>query len=127
MCAGLRPEVSGSDNAEIRPLKKEVTEIGVLTRFCEQRQLFCSRARPTRVEAIRYGDLYRDQFEVELFCRVLGNSAGGLMASRGYRVRIMYFLMRRQGWLVGRDQAARVMKTPGITGVKRGKQRSKPG
>ena len=33
----------------------------------------------------------------------------------------MYYLMRRQGWLVGRDQIARVMKTRGITGVKRGK------
>ena len=38
-----------------------------------------------------------------------------------YGVRKMYYLMRRQGWLVGRDQVARVMKTRGITGVKRGK------
>ncbi len=38
-----------------------------------------------------------------------------------YGVRKMHHLMRRQGWLVGRDQVARVMKTRGITGVRRGK------
>jgi transposase InsO family protein len=38
-----------------------------------------------------------------------------------YGVRKMHRLMKRQGWLVGRDQVARVMKTRGITGVKRGK------
>lgn len=38
-----------------------------------------------------------------------------------YGVRKMHRLMRRQGWLVGRDQVARVMKTRGITGVKRGR------
>jgi transposase InsO family protein len=103
---------------------------------------------------IRYVDAYRDQFGVELICRVLGNTAGGFMTSRGYRaaktrepssrairdqvlgdemerlhaenygvygVRKMHRLMQRQGWLVGRDQVARVMKTRGITGVRRGK------
>lgn len=103
---------------------------------------------------IRYVDAYRDQFGVELICRVLGNTTGGFMTSRGYRavknrpmsdrairdqvlgdeierlhaenygvygVRKMYYLMRRQGWIVGRDQVARVMKTRGVTGVKRGK------
>ena len=38
-----------------------------------------------------------------------------------YGVRKMHRLMKRQGWLVGPDQVARVMKTRGITGVKRGK------
>ena len=38
-----------------------------------------------------------------------------------YGVRKMHRLMKRQGWLVGRDQVAWVMKTRGITGVKRGK------
>jgi len=38
-----------------------------------------------------------------------------------YGVRKMYYLMRRQGWIVGRDKVARVMKTRGITGVRRGK------
>ena len=103
---------------------------------------------------IRYVDAYRDQFGVELICRVLGNTLRGFMTSRGYRaaktrplshrairdqvlgdemerlhaenygvygVRKMYYLLRRQGWLVGRDQVARVMKTLGITGVRRGR------
>lgn len=39
-----------------------------------------------------------------------------------YGLRKMYYLGRRQGWLVGRDQVARVMKTRRITGVKREKQ-----
>ena len=34
---------------------------------------------------IRYVDAYRDQFGVELICRVLGNTAGGFITSRGYR------------------------------------------
>ncbi len=34
---------------------------------------------------IRYVDAYRDQFGVELICRVLGNTASGFMTSRGYR------------------------------------------
>ena len=38
-----------------------------------------------------------------------------------YGVRKMHHLMRRQGWVVGRDQIARVMKTRGITGVRRGR------
>lgn len=103
---------------------------------------------------IRYVDAYRDQFGVEFICRVLGNTAGGFMTSRGYRaaktrepssrairdqvlgdeierlhaenfgvygVRKMHRLMQRQGWLVGRDQVARVMKTRGIKGVRRGR------
>lgn len=103
---------------------------------------------------IRYVDAYRDQFGVELICRVLGNTAGGFLTSRGYRAaksrpmsnrairdqvlgdelerlhadnygvygaRKMRYLMRRQGWLVGPDQVARVMKTRAITGVRRGR------
>ena len=34
---------------------------------------------------IRYVDAYRDQFGVELICRVLANTVGGFMTSRGYR------------------------------------------
>jgi putative transposase len=34
---------------------------------------------------IRYVDTYRGQFGVELICRVLGNTEGGFMTSRGYR------------------------------------------
>jgi putative transposase len=38
-----------------------------------------------------------------------------------YGVRKMHRLMRRQGWLAGRDQIARVMKSRGITGVRPGR------
>ena len=38
-----------------------------------------------------------------------------------YGVHKMHRLIRRQGWLVGRDQVARVMKTRGIAGVRRGR------
>ena len=33
----------------------------------------------------------------------------------------MHYPVGRQGWIVGRDQVARVMKTRGITGVRRGR------
>jgi len=39
---------------------------------------------------IRYVDAYRDQFGVELICRVLGNTAGGFITSRGYRAAKTY-------------------------------------
>ena len=149
--AGVRPGVSTADQAEIRRLKKEVTELKRANEILRTASAF--GARPTRIEMIRYVDAYRDQFGVELMCRVLGNTVGGFMTSRGYRsaktrplsqraihdqvrgdemerlhaenygvygVRKMHHLMRRQGWLVGRDQV-RVMKTLGITGVRRGR------
>ena len=55
--------------------------------------------------------------------QVLGDDSERLHAANFgvYGVRKMHRLMKRHGWLVGRDQAARVMKTLGITGVKRGK------
>ena len=124
-------------------------------RFCEQRQLFSQvMARPNRTWMIRYVDVYRDQFGVELTCRALANTAAGFITSRGYRaaksrpmsdravrdqvlgdemerlhaesyggygVRKVYCLMRRQGWLMGRDQVARVMKARRIAGIRRGK------
>ena len=55
--------------------------------------------------------------------QVLGDEMERLHAENYgvYGVRKMYYLMRRQGWLVGRDQVARVMKTRGIAGMRRGK------
>lgn len=44
-----------------------------------------------------------------------------------YGVRKILYPMRRRGWLMCRDHVARVMKTLGITGMKRGKQPSRPG
>ena len=55
--------------------------------------------------------------------QVLGDELERLHADNYgvYGVRKMHRLMRRQGWLVGRDQVARVMKTRGIAGVRRGR------
>lgn len=39
-----------------------------------------------------------------------------------YGVRKMHALMKRQGWLIGRDQTARLMRTLGLRGVKRSKR-----
>lgn len=39
-----------------------------------------------------------------------------------YGVRKMHALMRRQGWVIGRDQTGRIMKKVGIAGVKRSKR-----
>ena len=38
-----------------------------------------------------------------------------------YGVRKMQQVMRRHGWVIGRDQTARLMKTAGLRGVQRGK------
>jgi len=61
--------------------------------------------------------------------QVLGDDIERLHAANFgvYGVRKMHRLMKRQGWLVGRDQVARVMKTLGITGVKRARRRSRQG
>jgi putative transposase len=37
-------------------------------------------------------------------------------------VRKMHALMRRQGWVIGRDQTARIMRTQGLRGVRRSKK-----
>ena len=104
---------------------------------------------------IRFIDMHRDQFGVELICRVLKDAVRGFLTSRGYRaakarpasarqlkdellvpevvrlhaenygvygVRKMHALMRRQGWDLGRDQTARLMKVGGVRGVKRSKK-----
>ena len=104
---------------------------------------------------IRFIDMHRDQFGVELICRVLKDAVRGFLPSRGYRaaksrpasarqlkdellvgeirrlhaenygvygVRKMHALLRRQGWDVGRDQTARLMRLAGVRGVKRSKK-----
>jgi transposase InsO family protein len=39
-----------------------------------------------------------------------------------YGVRKMHALMRRQGWAIGRDQTARIMRLQGLAGVRRSKK-----
>lgn len=43
------------------------------------------RARPTLEEMIRFIDMHRAQFGVELICRVLRDVVRGFLTSRGYR------------------------------------------
>lgn len=104
---------------------------------------------------IRFIDMYREQFGVELICRVLKDAVRGFLTSRGYRaaktrpvsarqlkdellvgevvrlhaenysvygVRKMHALLCRQGWHIGRDQTARLMRIAGVSGVKRAKR-----
>ncbi len=104
---------------------------------------------------IRFIDMHRDQFGVELVCRVLKGAVRGFLTSRGYRaaktrpasarqlrdellvgeivrlhrdnygvygVRKMHALLRRQGWRVGRDQTARLMRLAGVRGVARSRK-----
>jgi putative transposase len=39
-----------------------------------------------------------------------------------YGIRKMHALMRRHGWVIGRDQTARIMRARGLRGVRRGKR-----
>lgn len=104
---------------------------------------------------IRFIDMHRDRFGVELICRVLRGAVRGFVTSRGYRaaktrppsarqlrdellipevrrlhaenygvygVRKMHALLRRQGWDIGRDQTARLMRLAGVRGVARSKK-----
>ena len=77
--------------------------------FMTSRGYRAAKSRPLSDRAIR------DQ--------ALGNEMKRLHAGNYgvYGVRRMYCLMRRQGWLLARDQVARVMKAGRITAVKRGK------
>ena len=77
--------------------------------FMTSRGYRAAKSRPVSNRAVR------DQ--------VLGDEMERLHAENYgvYGVRKMHHLMRRQGWFVGRDQVARVMKNRGISGVKRGK------
>jgi len=47
--------------------------------------VFCRGVRPPRDEMIAFIDAHRDQFGVELICRVLRAAIKGFLTSRGYR------------------------------------------
>jgi hypothetical protein len=44
-----------------------------------------------------------------------------------YGIRKMHALMRRHGWVIGRDQTARIMRAQGLRGVRRSKRVFTPG
>lgn len=58
----------------------------------------------------------RDELLVEEIVRLHAENYGV------YGVRKMHALMRRQGWEIGRDQTARLMRIAGVRGVKRSKK-----
>jgi transposase InsO family protein len=103
---------------------------------------------------LAYIDVHRDQFGVELICRVLRAAIPGFLTSRGYRaartrpasdreirdeqliadlrevhqkncsvygVDKVHQVMKRKGWIAGREQTRRLMRKAGLRGVQRGK------
>ncbi|MBD3943974.1 IS3 family transposase [Microbacterium sp. NEAU-LLC] len=154
--AGVRPGVPTDVAAENAQLRRENAELRKANEVLKAASVFFAKgARPPLDEMIRFIDMHRDQFGVELICRVLKDAVRGFLTSRGYRaaktrpasarqlkdellvgeikrlhaenygvygVRKMHALLRRQGWDVGRDQTARLMRLAGVAGVKRSKK-----
>uniref|UniRef100_UPI00351E08A7 IS3 family transposase n=1 Tax=Mycolicibacterium fortuitum TaxID=1766 RepID=UPI00351E08A7 len=84
--AGERPGTSSSEHAEIRKLKREVAELRRANELLKSASAFFgSGARPPRDEMIAFIDAHRDQFGVELICRVLRAAIPGFLTARGYR------------------------------------------
>ncbi|WP_231122312.1 IS3 family transposase [Mycobacterium intracellulare] len=84
--AGERPGTTGSEHAEIRRLKRENAELRRANEVLKSASAFFgSGARPPRDEMIAFIDAHRDQFGVELICRVLRAAIPGFLTSRGYR------------------------------------------
>lgn len=73
------------------------------------------RAAKTRMPSVRQ---LRDELLVPEVARLHAENYGV------YGRRKMHALMRRQGWQIGRDQTARLMKLAGVEGVRRSKRTS---
>src|SRR6516225_5519853 len=83
--AGERPGMTSSEHAEIRKLKREVAELRRANEILKSASAFFAGVRPPRNEMIAYIDTHRDQFGVELICRVLRAAIPGFLTARGYR------------------------------------------
>ncbi|WP_408632889.1 IS3 family transposase [Mycobacterium conspicuum] len=84
--AGERPGTSSSEHVEIRRLKREVAELRRANEILKSASaFFAAESSTARDEMIAFIDTYRDQFGVELICRVLRAAIPGFLTSRGYR------------------------------------------
>ncbi len=77
--------------------------------FITSRGYRAAKARPRCARAIR------DEVLIDEIRRVHQQNYGV------YGQRKMWHAMRRQGWMIGRDQTARLMKVAGLHGVRRGR------
>jgi len=82
------------------------TECGFIT----SRGYRAAKARPRCARAIR------DEVLIDEIRRVHQQNYGV------YGQRKMWHAMRREGWMIGRDQTARLMKVAGLHGVRRGRR-----
>ena len=78
--------------------------------FITSRGYRAAKARPRCARAIR------DEVLIDEIRRVHQQNYGV------YGQRKMWHAMRRQGWMIGRDQTARLMKVAGLHGVRRGRR-----
>ncbi|MFC6236068.1 IS3 family transposase, partial [Leucobacter soli] len=84
--AGERPGVPSDIEAENARLRREVAELRKANEILKAASIFFAKgARPPLDEMIRFIDENRDQFGVELICRVLRDAVRGFLTSRGYR------------------------------------------
>ena len=78
--------------------------------FITSRGYRAAKARPRCARAIR------DEVLIDEIRRVHQQNYGV------YGQRKMWHAMRREGWMIGRDQTARLMKVAGLHGVRRGRR-----
>ncbi|QEH92708.1 IS3 family transposase [Dermacoccus abyssi] len=78
--------------------------------FITSRGYRAAKSRPRCARAIR------DDVLVEEVKRLHAQNYGV------YGHRKMWYAMRREGWMIGRDQTARLMRTAGLHGVRRGRR-----
>lgn len=81
-------------------------EVGFLT----ARGYRAAKARPVSARQLR------DELLIPEITRLHAENYGV------YGVRKMHALLRRQGWVIGRDQTGRLMRIAGVRGVKRSKK-----
>nr|WP_157533884.1 IS3 family transposase [Microbacterium sp. oral taxon 186] len=95
--AGVKPGLTTDAAAEITRLQKENAELRKANEILKAASVFFAKgARPPLTEMIRFINEHRDQFGVELICRVLRPAVPGFLTSRGYRAAISRALSARQ-------------------------------